>query len=169
MLEGKTALKLSWSPHSAFWHQQGKSPGMQLTWDGEPQLKPNQKRQSFPLALSLKWKWTWGWLENVFLQPPLYLPSPRVSCQLQEPSFKAWIHVTLETFLRMMGTSSFYTWRSHGPIQNPFRGTENPPSSHPTKKIYTCSYHIPDPPLFICKLYPIHLKEKREPCVSMRQ
>lgn len=62
-----------------------------------------------------------GWLENVFLQPPLYLLSPRGSCQA-----RAWIHVALRTSL---------SWRrSHGPIQDLLGAAENPPSSHLTKK-----------------------------------
>lgn len=65
-----------------------------------------------------------GWLENIFLQPPLYLLSPRGSCQA-----RAWIHVALRTSL-----SSPYTWRSHGPIQDLLGAAENPPSSHLTKK-----------------------------------
>lgn len=64
-----------------------------------------------------------GWLENIFLQPPLYLLSPRGSCQAQ-----AWLHVALKTL------SSPYTWRSHGPIQDLLGAAENPHSSHLTKK-----------------------------------
>lgn len=141
---------------------------MQLPGDGRPPFKPNQNTQSFPSALSLKWRWSWGWLGNVFLQPHLYLPSPRHSCQLQEPSCETSIHVALETSLKMMVASSLYTLSSQEPTQVSFRDAQNPLSHCTNHHLHLALPHCLKLPQCLSCLIP-HLPEGEERAMSMRQ
>lgn len=141
---------------------------MQLPGDGRPPFKPNQNTQSFPSALSLKWRWSWGWLGNVFLQPHLYLPSPRHSCQLQEPTCETSIHVALETSLKMMVASSLYTLSSQEPTQVSFRDAQNPLSHCTNHHLHLALPHCLKLPQCLSCLIP-HLPEGEERAMSMRQ